>query len=96
MLTRAALAAALLIPTSAAAQTLWLDRDKVVEQLGHDYAEQAIAMGVASNGGIIELFTAPGGATWTLVLTMPNGMSAIMITGQGWDSIPSRVIGPPS
>ncbi len=87
--------AALLIPISAAAQTLWLDRDKVVEKLGRDYAEQPTAMGLASNGGIIELFAAPDGATWTLVLTMPNGSSRMVAAGEGWTDLPLEINGKP-
>ena len=87
--------AALLIPTSAPAQPLWLDRDKVVEQLGRDYAEQPTAMGLASNGGVLELFTAAGGATWTLVLTMPNGLSVLLAAGEGWVDLPIKINGNP-
>ncbi len=86
-LTGAVLVAALLSPTPAPGQPLWLDRDKVVEKLGRDYAEQPTAMGLASNGGVIELFTAADGATWTLVLTMPNGSSRLIAAGEGWEEI---------
>ena len=79
--------AALLIPTSARGQSQWLDRAEVVGKLGRDYAEQPTAMGLASNGGVIELFTSSDGATWTLVLTMPNGSSRLIAAGEGWEEI---------
>ncbi len=86
--------AAALIPIgSASAQTPWIDRDEVVEKLGDEYSEQPSAMGLASNGGVIELFTAPYGATWTLVLTMPDGLSRIIAAGEGWTAVPITVAG---
>ncbi len=86
-------AASLLAIGSASAQSLWIDRDELVEKLGVEYAEQPTAMGLASNGGVIELFTAPDGATWTLVLTMPNGSSRLVAAGEGWTAVPIRVAG---
>ncbi len=61
----------------------------MVEKLGRDYAERPTAMGLASNGGVLELFTAAGGATWTLVLTMPNGSSRLIAAGEGWVDLPT-------
>ena len=86
-------AASLLPIASASAQSQWLDRAEVVEKLGAEYGEQPTAMGLASNGGVIELFTAPDGATWTLVLTMPNGSSRLVAAGEGWTVVPMRVAG---
>ncbi len=86
-------AAALLAIGSAAAQTPWIDRDTVVDRLGTEYAEQPTAMGLASNGGVIELFTAADGATWTLVLTMPNGLSTFIAAGEAWTAVPITVAG---
>lgn len=86
-------AAALLAIGSASAQTMWIDRAEVVERLGTLYAEHPSAMGVASNGGVVELFTAAHGETWTLVLTMPNGLSRIVAAGEGWTAVPMTVAG---
>jgi hypothetical protein len=73
----------------------WLDRGRVIAQLERDYAERPAGAGVASNGGVMELFIAPGGATWTLVLTMPNGLSRLVAAGEGWASVPPRLEGAP-
>ena len=67
----------------------------MVGKLARDYAEHPTGMGLASNGGIIELFTAPDGATWTLVLTMPNGSSRMVAAGEGWTDVPIKINGKP-
>ncbi len=86
--------AALLLPiASASAQSQWIERDEVVEKLGSKYGEQPAAMGLASTGGVMELFTTPDGATWTLVITMPNGSSRLIAAGEGWTTVPMRVAG---
>ncbi len=52
-------------------------------------------MGLASNGGIIELFSTGDRSTWTLVMTMPNGTSCALAAGQAWENImPTIALGP--
>ena len=69
---------------SAAAQQAGVPRAAVVKALGEGYAEVTVGLGIARNGGVIELFTSQDGATWTLVLTMPNGLSRVIASGESW------------
>lgn len=71
----------------AAAQQTSLTRAEVVQQLDGRYSEKPVALGLASNGGIIEVFTTRDGSTWTIVLTMPNGMSAVVAVGESWTAL---------
>ncbi len=81
------LSGAALMARPVAAQTAAMPRTAVVELLGDRYAEQPVGLGIAQNGGIIELFTSQDGATWTIVLTMPNGLSQVIATGESWMQI---------
>ncbi len=85
----AALALALLlgIHGPAAAQQAGIPRTEVVKQLKARHAEAPVALGLANNGGVIEVFTTQDRSTWTLVLTMPNGMSAVIAAGESWTSV---------
>ena len=76
-------------PTSAQALVLaaCATRAEVVEGLESRYSETPTALGLASNGIVIELFSMADGATWTLVATMPDGTSCTVAAGQGWESI---------
>lgn len=67
---------------------LWAERALVVEELEKKYTEIPRALGVTSDGSIIELFSAPDGDTWTLVITLPNGLSRVMASGESWITRP--------
>ena len=64
-----------------------LPRSAVVELLGDGYAEMPVAFGLAENGGLIEVFASADGATWTMVLSMPNGLSYIVTAGADWTPV---------
>ncbi len=59
-------------------------RDSVIAQLADKYAEAPAGVGLASNGGLLELLTAGDGRTWTLLITMPNGQSCLLAAGESW------------
>jgi hypothetical protein len=73
---------------TASAQTAGIDRALVVKQLLEKHAEKPVGMGIAANGGVVELFTSPDGGTWTLIMTMPNGKSVMLGAGQDWATAP--------
>ena len=59
-------------------------RDSVMSQLKDKYNEEPTAIGVTHNGGLIEVITSPGGKTWSIVITSPQGMSCLVAAGEGW------------
>ena len=82
-------ATGLMIAAPAGAQTVdrSVPRAEVVKLLGDRYAEMPVSMGLAQNGGVVEVFTTHDGATWTIVLTMPNGNSRVIGSGESWTSV---------
>jgi len=68
-------------------------RSAIIADLKDGYAEQPTALGVTSAGTVMELWTAPGGNTWTLVVTMTNGDSCIVGAGDGWTDIQKEAKG---
>jgi hypothetical protein len=93
-----ALALAVAVPESTSAQALVLagcaTHGEVAEKLERRFSEAPAAIGLAGNGSVIELFSTADGATWTLVLTMPDGTSCMVAAGQGWESITPIALGP--
>lgn len=63
-------------------------RSDLVKHLAGKYQEAPTAIGLADNGALIEVFAAADGSTWTVLVTMPNGISCMVATGQQWQSIP--------
>ena len=41
-------------------------------------------MGLESNGRLFEIFAADDGATWTMVVTTPDGASCVVAAGIEW------------
>lgn len=70
------------------AQMIWAERAVVVQELEKTYTEIPRALGVTSDGSILELFSGPDGQTWTLVVTLPNGMSRVIASGESWITRP--------
>ena len=74
-------------PAPAQSADAGLPRRALVELLGNGYAEVPAAFGLAGNGGLIEVFASAEGATWTMVLSMPNGLSYVVTSGEDWTPV---------
>ncbi|WP_114094515.1 hypothetical protein [Thalassospira xiamenensis] len=63
------------------------DRAKVIASLLAHYAEEPVAVGVTSNGGVIEVLSAPDGQTWTILFTRPDQVTCLLASGESWQDI---------
>ena len=45
---------------------------------------------MAANGAVIEILLSPTGS-FTIVMTQPNGVSCLMMTGDTWEYLPPVV-----
>ena len=68
-------------------------RGDVLKQLSVRYAEAPSAMGLSSTGSMLEVLTSPAGGSWTIITTMPNGMSCLVAAGENWESVKPFVVG---
>ncbi len=66
-----------------------ITRDVAATNLSDVYAEAPTAAGFV-RGGIIELFESEGGATWTLIVTTPDGCVNLVGAGEHWMRLPSK------
>jgi len=74
------------VPAFGQTQTC-MKRVDLVRQLADRYQEAQAALGVADNGAAVEVFVNPDGGTWTLTMTMPNGVSCLLATGEHWETL---------
>jgi hypothetical protein len=83
MLVLLAIATAIFTSTPTVAQMVCMNHVEVVAKLKDLHKEQSAAMGLTASGRVVELFTAKDGG-WTLVQTLPNGMSCLISAGEDW------------
>lgn len=69
-------------------------RNLVLNYLSSKYSEQPVAMGVAANGGLIEVLTSTEGSTFTIIVTMPEGQTCMVAAGEGWEPLPLAALKP--
>ncbi len=70
----------------AGAQAACGDRAKMITHLGATFSEHPVAMGLTSTGAVIEVLTSPSG-TWTFLVTDPSGLTCMVASGDGWESL---------
>jgi len=80
----AGLAVALAAPASA--QSACLAHDKLIQMLDGRYSEKPVAFGLEVSGQLFEVFAADDGATWTMVVTTPEGASCVVAVGEEWQT----------
>jgi len=71
-----------------AAQSACAPRTDIINHLSARYNEVPSGMGIANNGGVIELLSSVSGTSWTLIITMPNGTACMIAAGENWQAIP--------
>ena len=61
------------------------DRAAFLERLKTLYKEAPVGMGLTKNGRVLEI-TASKDGSWTIIVTMPNGLSCGVASGMSWES----------
>ena len=79
--------------TSASAQTVCGARTNFLANLGQKYAEAPTALGLASNGSVLEVLTSKKGS-WTIIVTAPNGTTCMVASGESWELLPQPILDP--
>ncbi len=69
-------------------------RNTVLGYLSAKYSEKPVAMGIAANGGLIEVLTSNEGTTFTIIVTMPEGETCMVAAGESWESLTSALAKP--
>ena len=84
----ALLVAISLLPTMADAQNRKCGpRAKVVETLAQKYKESRQSIGLATKGRVMEVYASDETGSWTIVVTMPNGMTCLVASGQSFEDV---------
>ena len=79
-------------PPEVQAQAVCGEHREVVSKLKKGHSETPVSMGLASNGAVIEVFASDKG-TFTIIMTLPSGMSCLMAAGEDWQDVPKQNAG---
>lgn len=62
-------------------------RDVVVERLADKYGESRQSVGLGANNSLVEVFAAGETGTWTITVTMANGLTCLVASGQSFETV---------
>jgi hypothetical protein len=65
-------------------------RAAVLDRLSDKFGEQPVSIGVTATGSLLEVLASPEGS-WTIVVTVPNGPTCLVSSGDGWHNAPVQI-----
>lgn len=81
---------AIAAPSPAKAQPVnCAPRHVIVARLEEGYGETRQSIGLGGNNSLMELFASAETGTWTIALTLPNGLTCLMASGQAFETTPN-------
>lgn len=63
------------------------NRDLIVDRLSSKYGETRQSAGLNQNNGMVEIFASDDTGTWTILVTMPTGVSCLLAAGRDWQGV---------
>jgi hypothetical protein len=78
---------ALSLALPASAQSICGARDDFVQHLAQRHKEAPAAMGLSSNGKMVEVLTNDETGTWTIIVTNADGSACVIAAGEAWQQI---------
>lgn len=62
-------------------------RDQVVERLASKYGETRQSIGLGSDNAVMEVFASSETGTWTITVTMTNGLTCLVASGEAYEGM---------
>lgn len=62
-------------------------RDQVVDRLATKYGETRQSMGLGANNAVMEVFASLESGSWTITVTMANGITCLVASGQAFEEL---------
>ena len=63
------------------------DRAQVVNRLADGYGETRQSMGLGRNNTVVEVFASDETGSWTITVTLPNGLTCLLASGQAYEEM---------
>ena len=68
------------------------DRAQVVNRLAQGYGETRRSLGIGANNAVVEVFASDETGTWTITVTLPNGMTCLVASGQSYEELEGTLV----
>ena len=78
---------AIALPAAASAQPSCAPRQAVLERLSERFGESRQSIGLAAQNRIVEVHASETTGTWTITVTMPNGITCLVAAGQAYETV---------
>jgi hypothetical protein len=93
-----ALSCAALVPAlpADAQQARCAPRAQVLDMLEKRFGETRRAIGLTSSSAVMELYASDENGSWTVLVTLPNGMACLVGVGTGFEVLEVPVRGAPA
>ncbi|KIC40043.1 hypothetical protein RA27_14450 [Ruegeria sp. ANG-R] len=62
-------------------------RDDVIQRLAENYGETRRGIGIARQGAVMELFASGSTGSWTITVTLPDGVTCLIASGQAFETL---------
>lgn len=62
-------------------------RSEVIDRLADRYGESRQSIGMAPQGRVVEVFASLETGTWTITVTLPNGLTCLVASGQSFENL---------
>jgi hypothetical protein len=59
----------------------------VVARLAERYGETRQSVGIGSNNAMVEVFAFDASGSWTILVTMPSGVSCLVASGEAFEQV---------
>lgn len=63
------------------------ERSMVIERLQSKYGESRQSIGLGQNNAVVEVYASQNSGTWTIIVTMPNGQSCLVASGESYEHL---------
>jgi hypothetical protein len=75
-----------LVSAPAEAARVCGERDAILKRLEQRHEETPQALGLSSDGGVLEVLVAPDGG-WTILVTYPKRPTCVVAIGEAWQTL---------
>ena len=75
------------LPVAAQTARNCAPRDIVVGRLAESYGETRQSIGLGANNAVVEVFASQESGTWSITVTMPDGMTCLVASGQAYEAL---------